>query len=139
MIVFVECVFWYFRFQGKLRVGTRIFKDCAPNQQRISLSQIPNYNEETFGYVSNSLSCPSQSQDDEENDPVTTTRTTTKKKNYQYQGNFGFNITKFAGGDEQCQRTSKKDNSGTKSRSTSRKYAKKSNFNRKENRFNGDG
>ena len=65
---------------------------------------------------------------------------TTKKKNYQYQGNFGFNITKFGGGDEQCQITSKKDNSGTKSTSTtSRKFGKKSNFNRKQNGFNGDG
>ena len=69
--LFLECVFSCFRFEGKLRVGTRIFKDPEPNQQRISLSQIPNFNEETFGYVSNSLSCRSESQDDEETDPVT--------------------------------------------------------------------
>ena len=132
--------FLFISFEGKLRVGTRIFQNPGPNQTRISLSQIANFNEDTFGYVSNSLSCSAESQDDQETDAVTTRTTKREKKNYQYQGNFGFKITQLAGDEGKCKKRSKNENREKTSKSTtSRKFGKKSTFNKKNKPFNRDG
>ena len=121
-----------FRFQGKLRVGTQIFQDPKPHQTRISLSQVQNYNETNYGYVSNSLSVDSGSDGDVEDTPTTRTRT---KNSYQYPGNFKGGI-KFGG--ERCSKkedikTSSKQNTG-RNRREERSHRKKLKFNFKKYR-----
>ena len=85
-----------FRFQGKLRVGTHIFQDPKPHQTRISLSQVENYNQTNYGYVSNSISVDSGSDGDVEDTPTTRIRRKSKKS-YQYSGSFGSGMNQFGG------------------------------------------
>ena len=121
--------FFIFRFQGKIRVGTRIFQDPQPNQERVSLSQIPHYNEENYGYVSNSISCGSENEADDEADPVTS-RSMRRSKNYQYPQQCPPNITTFGTSNQSRTTASRSSKKYHNSHSRNKKsFGKKSRFN----------